>query len=366
MNRALILVLSLLEFAAAAQTNTLAFQQMPDPSDLGSLSTNDYYTNISFSLFSTTNSTDAETNWALITNWPASTMMSASAPGQWWTNGFVAPDSFTRFYIIQVSNFNNGSASAYSSIGEWFPTPSPGYLLCYSTPPPSGCGSILYCENFEGWTNWTRPTSSPWWIQVNDGWVLTYTTSESPASLMYVTNNASELGMEGTNTFLLKDDPSGDYPTACIRLPSDQTECWVYLEWMNSNNNYATEPHFGQLQLLDTSSNSVAKMFMNAAQHLCLTNGTGGLAGANTPTDPTPGTSYSIWFHYLAGTGANSVASVAYAAIGSARPTSGNQFAGTSNGDATTQVRYLRLTSWGDTFDKIRVYSGSTPPPDNP
>jgi hypothetical protein len=234
-----------------------------------------------------------------------------------------------------------------------------------SSPSPAGsaCG-VLYCENFEGWTNWAQVTSSPWWIQVNDAWVMTQTTSSGPISSIYPTNTAASLGMEGVNVLQIN-DPGGDFPTAAVKLPSDQTECWVYLEW-RSHTTGNLDPHFGQLQLLDASSNSVAKMYLGAAAHLCITNGTGSIAGASTPVDPSVDTSYSIWFHYLAGSGANSVASVAYNTIGAARPTSGNGFAGTSNGNGTTQARYLRLAGRQDQFDKIRVYSGSTPPPDVP
>jgi hypothetical protein len=71
------------------------------------------------------------------------------------------------------------------------------------------------------------------------------------------------------------------------------------------------------------------------------------------------GTTYHIWLRYVKGTGANAIASIGFSTDGT-RPTSGNNFAQFTTGDATLQADVLVIGGPGITtqehiWDKVRV-----------
>ena len=121
---ALVLVaLTVLAVAPTVTPKEVSFQWRPNPLDLGGMTTNQYYTNIVFNVLSVTDCTIATNLWPIVTNWTASTF--PSVDGVNWTNT-VTIDGATRFYLIQASNKNGGSAP-FSSVATWVPSPPQGF-----------------------------------------------------------------------------------------------------------------------------------------------------------------------------------------------------------------------------------------------
>ncbi len=77
-----------------------------------------------------------------------------------------------------------------------------------------------------------------------------------------------------------------------------------------------------------------------------------------TTTDAmTAGTLYRVYFHYKKGSGANGVAECGFATA-DARPTTGNKFAGASNGSQTTndsQTQHATADGADLTFDNVQL-----------
>lgn len=101
--------------------------------------------------------------------------------------------------------------------------------------------------------------------------------------------------------------------------------------------------------VIDSSASSFIIAIRSAGANLCrIQTETDGrlsvVAGSTATTVDTlsTGTTYHVWVHYIKGTGANAVGSVAFSTSGT-RPTSGNAFAGFSNGSATAQASTLIL-----------------------
>lgn len=98
---------------AGTQTNLVAWAWTANPSDMGGLSITDYYTNITFTLWSSTNVSIPMTNWPAVTNWQASSF--PSPDGTNWTNAVVT-DGQTRFFLLTV-----GAASGQSPFSNLLP-----------------------------------------------------------------------------------------------------------------------------------------------------------------------------------------------------------------------------------------------------
>lgn len=227
----------------------------------------------------------------------------------------------------------------------------------------SACG-VTFCENFEGWTNWEHQYTSPYRTNAN-GWDFVYTTSAGPASS--ATNSPTTgLSLEGLNCLQMI-DPGADFPTACSPVLTGQSECWLYVEIRFKTSTVSPNTAFRNVQFLDASSNVLAGFAITTDGNVVTLNGT--QASSSSVGVVAVDTTYFYWFHYAAGSGANGVASVGFNSSAS-RPTSGNNFVSVSNGDSTANAARIRLspgiTAGGCYFDKIRVYSGATPPPDSP
>jgi hypothetical protein len=110
--------------SVAPQQITFSWTWKPDPNDLGGLSTSDYYTNITFNLWTSTNVTTPTANWVLATNWPASPLTVDSA-GNWTASANL--DGQTRFYLLTV-NALGGGQSPFSNLASWVAKPPPGLL----------------------------------------------------------------------------------------------------------------------------------------------------------------------------------------------------------------------------------------------
>src|SRR4051812_11034877 len=98
-----LVALSLWAAAPATSPKLVTFKWQLNPADLGGMTTNQYLTNITFSLLSVTDCTIPTNQWPVITNWLASTF--PSADGANWTNAVIT-DGATRFFLIQVANGN--------------------------------------------------------------------------------------------------------------------------------------------------------------------------------------------------------------------------------------------------------------------
>lgn len=125
-NALLISLISLTAFATPPQPRSvpLAWTWTVNPADLGGMSTNDYLTNIVFSLYSVTNCTIPTNQWPVVTNWQASTFPVAADGG--WTN-VVVVDTSTRFYLLSVGGVN-GSTSPFSNLAVLVATPQSGII----------------------------------------------------------------------------------------------------------------------------------------------------------------------------------------------------------------------------------------------
>ena len=94
-----------------------------------------------------------------------------------------------------------------------------------------------------------------------------------------------------------------------------------------------------------------------------------GVGTENSTTDTmTIDTNYHVWVRYVAGTGANAFASVAFSSDGT-RPTSGSKYREVTNGPATLSPDRVRLgVTNSSTFDQLydRVLATTGTIPNNP
>lgn len=120
----LLIGLSLFGGSPAPQPLSFTWQWNPNPADLGGLSTNDYLTNISFTLWTTTNVTLPVTSWSSATNWQASSTPN-DGTGNW--TGVATIDGQTRFYLLTV-NALGGGQSPFSNQANWVAKPLAGLL----------------------------------------------------------------------------------------------------------------------------------------------------------------------------------------------------------------------------------------------
>ena len=220
--------------------------------------------------------------------------------------------------------------------------------------------SALFSENFEGWTNWSVPGGSPWTLTVNDGWLMDWTLTSFPASEIKNESTAG-LSMQGTNCLELV-DMTDDYPAAFSPVFAAQSECWVYFEWRSA---LLGSSVLKTAALLDSNGSDVSSIQIVNSGLVDIRNGTNIL---NVSSVVTNNITYSLYWHYIQGTGANGYASLGIT-NNPVRPTSGSGFAEATAGNSTNSAVQLRLSVDGvgdQYFDKIRVYSGSTPPADNP
>lgn len=114
------------------------------------------------------------------------------------------------------------------------------------------------------------------------------------------------------------------------------------------------------LAVASTTGNARATINISSTGQLCAT-AFGGTTVC-TVTTMAEATTYHVWGRYLPGTGADAFASTAFSTDG-VRPTSGNNYAESTNGTVTVNTNRLEL--WGDygtgtncisaIFDKVRV-----------
>lgn len=120
--------------AAGANTNrvSLGFTWVPLVSDMAGLSTNEYLTNITFRVYSTTNVALPLANWTQLAEWPAVNFLSQGPCGALWISQ-VTVDGASRFYVAR-------SFSSKASGDGLSPFSNTDFQLAL---PPSGTIQIL-------------------------------------------------------------------------------------------------------------------------------------------------------------------------------------------------------------------------------
>lgn len=87
--------------AEQAKPVWLGWNWNPSVTDMGGLSTNDYVTNFTFRVYSSTNLTVPLTNWTMTAEWPVSQFLAQGPLGSTWTNSLVTMPG-TRFYVMRT------------------------------------------------------------------------------------------------------------------------------------------------------------------------------------------------------------------------------------------------------------------------
>jgi hypothetical protein len=107
------------------QTVALAWTWGPNIADMGGLSTNDYVTNVSFKIFTTTDATAPTNLWTIATNVPATSFWTNDANVLQYTVT-LACDTATRFYAAVTSDAR--ADSNFSQVAAYLAAPFPGLM----------------------------------------------------------------------------------------------------------------------------------------------------------------------------------------------------------------------------------------------
>lgn len=91
---------------AYADNVKLTLDWKPSPAEMGGMSTNDYSTNFTFTVYQSANITTPITSWTVLTNLPATTK-----------EVIVDAGTSSKFYAARVEGQRD--ASPFSSIGVW-------------------------------------------------------------------------------------------------------------------------------------------------------------------------------------------------------------------------------------------------------
>lgn len=87
----------------------LWWYEAPNTNFMGGLSTNDFWTNVTFVAVSSTNVTVPLTNWLIYGQWPATNVL--GFPGPYWTQYIAADVPFRAFALQAVSTTTNSPFS---------------------------------------------------------------------------------------------------------------------------------------------------------------------------------------------------------------------------------------------------------------
>jgi|SRR5579872_528532 len=126
MKRAIVTFLVSALAVSLSAAATLYFFLPVNPASFGGLSTNDYLTNVTLVLYSSTNAATPMTNWQAVAAWPASQFLTQGPAGSWWTS--AVPSSATAaFYSLQSTN-GSGASSPFSYPAVWLPSSPAGVI----------------------------------------------------------------------------------------------------------------------------------------------------------------------------------------------------------------------------------------------
>jgi hypothetical protein len=205
-----------------------------------------------------------------------------------------------------------------------------------------GGATYLINQGFEG----TGYDNSETWTEAAGTPNEDDTTSPSPIV------GSQSLRLDGTSVTQRTDSPS--YTATA--------DVWVYLRLNpatlpSSGNNDFLAIRNGTTQLLSAQINASGVLRVNV-----------GANSSPTVSTMSAGTSYHVWIHYVAGTGANAVGSVAFSTDG-VKPTAGNAFTSMNTGTSTLSANNVRLTAVaanGGVFVMDRVLVDDASIGDNP
>lgn len=141
---------------------------------------------------------------------------------------------------------------------------------------------------------------------------------------------------------------------------SDASDCWVYFLFRP-----VTIPGTSHgAAMLRNGTTVVLTITINATGSLSIRNGSSG--GTTTTNTMSTGTTYHVWGHYIAGSGADGFGSVGFSTTGT-KPTSGTSYTEHTTGNGTASVNAMQCGSQSgegsDTFefiyDKVLVSASS-------
>ncbi len=95
---------------------------MPNTNDFGGMTTNQYFTNIVFRLYSVADCTVPTNQWPVIASWLAAGFPAYDGN---WTN-YVNADGLTRFYLLTAGGVSG--QSPFSNLAVWVPIPPSGII----------------------------------------------------------------------------------------------------------------------------------------------------------------------------------------------------------------------------------------------
>ena len=207
-----------------------------------------------------------------------------------------------------------------------------------------GLTSTLLNETFEG-TGYS--TTSPAWTESLGGGTVNedYTTTVLDGSQSLRILTASDASSFLYNTF------------------TAGSERWFYFMIRP-----VSTPNSGDAKMLEiwnSSQSRIADVLLTSGGALKVRHGAN--SSSATVGTMSDGTTYHVYIRYVAGSGANGVASVCFSTDGS-RPTSGNNFTSLSTGTGTANANWLAI-GWVDftgimelIYDKIQVGDSTSAP----
>lgn len=222
-------------------------------------------------------------------------------------------------------------------------TPAPSIIIngpVKNIATAGGGATYLINQNFEG----TGYDNSETWTESGTGTLdEDYTGVVLQGSQSFRYNPTAQIGRTISPTF------------------AAQTDVWYYFMVQ-----FVSLPTSGAQELfrIQAGSTSVARATISSAGAVNIRSGSSG--GTSTVSTMAAGTTYHVWIHYTAGAGANSVGTLGFSTTGT-KPTSGNNFATQTNGNATSSADNVLVggPSGGSSatmdmvVDKVRV-SAST------
>lgn len=105
-------------YAAGTTTNVTFYFRWPGPVDLGGLSTNDYMTNITFRLYSSTNASTPINQWQLYSAWQGSAFILQGPFNSQWSNTIPVEFTGARFFALKAYSpkASGGGESPFSAV----------------------------------------------------------------------------------------------------------------------------------------------------------------------------------------------------------------------------------------------------------
>jgi hypothetical protein len=183
------------------------------------------------------------------------------------------------------------------------------------------CSGFLTCQNFETATTGLDNGPETWGTaQVGTGGSVTK-------------NDTTATVLRGTQQLKIVAGNSGQNSSWARQQPSDNDYLKVHFKYRFSSALPSSSSEI--FAILDTAGAPKPSILLNSGTGKLSINGT-----ISTTSGLSPDTNYHIWVSSSKGTGANAVYTVAFSTTAT-EPTSGNQFATSTNGNLTNQIRHI-------------------------